>query len=323
MNNDLDQVLALLRGGASVLTITHENPDGDAIGALLSVTLALRDLGRRVTAYDVDKMPGYLTWLPGADLLANQADPAAFEVICVVDCATPERMGPLSAAVLAHPRVVNVDHHVTNRGYGTANWVLSSASSSCEILFSLLRQLPADITPAIATNLYLGIYTDTTMFQNSAVTPGAYEACAKLVDLGADHLAVARRVYIDTSAARLLLLGRVLSTLQLDADGRVAGVICPKKNLEELNLMPDEMETFIEYPRAIIGVRAAYLLREVDGRGLIKGSLRANGDLDVSQVAAKFGGGGHKKAAGFRAQGTLADVRAQVVALLRQLLGDQ
>jgi phosphoesterase RecJ-like protein len=321
MIDQLDRVLALLREGRSFLVITHENPDGDAIGALLGLTLALRNLGKAADPYDVDAMPGYLTWVPGANLLRREADPAAYDVICALDCGAADRMGPLSQRVLAHPRVVDIDHHTTNEGYGAANLVVPKASSTSEILVRVLNGLGATITPEVATLLYLGVYTDTTMFQNSAATPDAFRVCGELVAAGADFLNVARRVYIDTSAARLMLLARVLSTLQIDADGRIAGMVCAKRHLDELGLGPDEMETFVEYPRAIIGVRAAYLLREVDGAGLVKGSLRAVGDFDVSTVAAQFGGGGHKKAAGFRTQGELADVRARVVELLGRLVG--
>jgi bifunctional oligoribonuclease and PAP phosphatase NrnA len=321
MINQTAPVLQRLRDARRVLLVTHENPDGDAIGALLALTLALQGQGKTAVPYDVHPMPGYLAWLPGAALLTHTADPTQFDAVCILDCGAADRMGPLAAALAAHPNVVNIDHHATNNGYGHANFVDPAASSTCEILTRLLPELGVAFTPDIATLLYLGIYTDTTMFQNSAANPRAYYACGDLVTAGADFLSVARRVYIDSKAGRLLLLGRVLSTLELHADGLIAGMVCPRKHLDELGLTPDEMETFVEYPRSIIGVQAAYLLREVDGLGLVKGSLRSVGDLDVSAIAQTFGGGGHKKAAGFRATGTLAEVRAQLVELLTKGLG--
>jgi phosphoesterase RecJ-like protein len=319
--NDQAKVIAMLRAARSVLVVTHENPDGDAIGGLLGLTHALRNLGKQATPYDVDRMPGYLTWVPGAAWLTNDADLAAYDAVCVLDCGAANRMGPRWQEILAHPRVVDVDHHPTNEHYGAANLVEGTASSTSEILCRLLPELGAAITPAIATLLYLGIYTDTTMFQNSATNPAALRACGDLVAAGADFQTVARRVYIDTSAARLAMLGRVLATLQVDDGGKIVGMVCRKKDLDELGLGPDDLETFVEHPRAVIGAGVAYMLREVDGAGLVKGSLRAIADIDVSLVAGRFGGGGHKKAAGFRAKGTLAEVRAQLIEYLRQALG--
>ncbi|MHA1568016.1 MAG: DHH family phosphoesterase, partial [Alphaproteobacteria bacterium] len=146
----------------------------------------------------------------------------------------------------------------------------------------------------------------------------AFTACGELVAAGADFMNIAKRVYIDTSAARLRLLARVLSSLQMDHDDLIAGVVCTDRDLQELELSPADLETFVEHPRAVVGVKAAYLLRE-EGDGIhIKGSLRANDNVDVAQVAAQFGGGGHTRAAGFRTQGKLGDIRARLVAELKK-----
>ncbi len=309
----------MLRDGSSFLVVTHENPDGDAIGSALALTLALRDMGKQATPYDVHEMPNYLTWLPGAELLTQDAVLDDFDTVCVLDCGATTRIGPLTDAIMAKGRIVNIDHHITNEGYGHANIVLD-ASSTCEILHSLLGELGATITPAVATNLYLGIYTDTTMFQNSASCPNAYRVCGDLLDAGADFLQVARRVFIESSSQRLRLLGRVLDTLRLDHGGKIAGVYALRRDMEELNLGPDDMEMFIEYPRSVIGAEVAYLLREEDDKHLVKGSLRANVDVDVSAVATQLNGGGHKKAAGFRVDGRLEQIRERVVNLLVEAL---
>ncbi len=321
MNDDRQAVVRMLREARSALVVTHENPDGDAIGGLLAMTHALRSRGIAATPYDVDRLPKYLTWVAGGEWLTNEADPAAFDVVCALDCGAATRMGPQTPQILLHPRIVNIDHHATNERFGRANLVNPRASSTCEILYGVLTDLGAALTPAVATLLYLGVYTDTTMFQNDATTAAALCAAGELVAAGADFKTVAQRVYLDTSAPRLMLLGRVLSTLQVDAGGQIVGMVCEKKNLDELGLGPDEMETFVEHPRSVVGARAAYLLREVDGQGLVKGSLRAVGDVDVAQVAAHFGGGGHTKAAGFRAHGTLAEVRARLIEYLKAALG--
>lgn len=320
MIDQTEQILALLESGSTFLVVTHENPDGDAIGAALALTLALRERGKQATAYDTHPMPNYLTWLPGAELLADTVEPADYDVMCICDCGAPSRVGPRREAILSHPRIVNIDHHYTNEGYGHANLVNETASSTSEILFGLLRRLNVPLTPAIATNLYLGIYTDTTMFQNSATNANALKVCGELVAAGADFLQVAKRVYIDSSAGRLKMLGRVLSTLQLDKNGKIAGIVCTRRDMEEFGLRADDLETFVEYPRSVIGAHVAYLLREEDDQGLVKGSFRSNTALDVSQIAKALGGGGHKKAAGFKTTGTLTEIRRRVIDLLGRAL---
>ncbi|MDP8221894.1 MAG: bifunctional oligoribonuclease/PAP phosphatase NrnA [Candidatus Lernaella stagnicola] len=320
MINQRNELLAMIRDGESFFVTCHENPDGDAVGAALALALALRSQGKQAVVYNVDEMPNYLTWLPGADLLVQEANPADFDTICILDCGASHRVGPQKAAIMAQPRLINVDHHITNDGYGHANVVLPKSSSTCEILYDLMVEWGVQITPEIATNLYLGIYTDTMMFQNAASCPNAYKVCGELVAAGADFLRVAKRVYIDSSAQRLLLLGRVLSTLRLDCDGRIAGVHALRRDLEELGLGPDDMEVFVEYPRSVIGAEVAYLLREEDDKGLVKGSLRASNDVDVSEIAKQLNGGGHKKAAGFRVEGSLEEIRRRVVLMLTEAL---
>lgn len=320
MIDQRDAIVDVIRNHQAFLVITHENPDGDAIGSALALSLALRQLGKQAVAYNVHPMPNYLTWLPGAELLADTADPAQFDALCVLDCGATKRVGPHEATIMAHPRIVNIDHHATNDGYGCANLVDSKASSTCELLFGVLRDLGVTITADIATNLYLGIYTDTMMFQNSASCPNAFRVCGDLMEAGADFLKVARKVYIESSAARLRMLGRVLATLRLDRDGRIAGVYALRKDLEEFGLGPDDLEVFVEYPRSVIGAEVAYLLREEDDKHMVKGSLRASVDVDVSAVAAQLNGGGHKKAAGFKIEGSLEEIRERVVNLLSEAL---
>ncbi len=323
MIDQRNAILAMLHDAKSVLVIGHENPDGDCIGATIGLALALRDLGKQAVPYNQDSAPNYLRWLPGVDELVNEANPADFDVVCVLDCGAADRMGRVYEQVLVHPRVVNVDHHATNNGFGTANYVAPNASSTSELLHGLLRFLGADLTAAIATNLYLGIYTDTNMFRNANSVPDAYRAAGDLVAAGADYMAVAKRVYVDTTAARLLLMARVLSSLQVEDEGRIAGIVCTQRDLKEFGLKPEDLETFVEFPRAIIGTRAAYLLRELDDNVTIKGSLRANNNVDVASVAASFGGGGHLRAAGFRVKGTLAEVRTLLVEKLRQAVAEK
>jgi len=319
MIDQTQQILSLLRERSSFLVVTHEDPDSDAIGSTLALTLALRQMGKRAVAYDQNVLPKYLTWLPGADEITRAAEPRSFEVVCVLDCGALERVGRLTPEITEHPRVINIDHHLTNKGFGTFNLVLPY-SSTAEILFELLENLDLPLTAAVATNLYLGIYTDTMMFQNASTSSSALHACGALVEAGADFMTIARRVYIETTAPRLLLLSRVLSSLQIDAEGRIAGIVCTADDLHALGLGPDDLETFVEYPRSIIGVQAAYMLREDDAQGLIKGSLRSNENFDVSEVAVTFGGGGHKRAAGFKVQGTLRQIRSRLVEALRLLL---
>jgi phosphoesterase RecJ-like protein len=231
----------------------------------------------------------------------------------LTDCPNPRRTeGLIDEARAATGALVNIDHHPDNQRYGDVNWVDPSAAATGEMVYALLAALPADITPDIATNLFTAIHTDTGSFRYSNVTPGTFRIAAELAAAGAAPAVVSNALYERRPVDALHHLGRALSLVRVSDDGRVAWLALPEGTVPESFI---EAEELVNYPRSIVSVRVACFLREVDGK--VKVSLRGKGDVDVQVVAARFGGGGHRNAAGCTILGSLDEATRQVLAAAR------
>ncbi|MGH7408860.1 MAG: DHH family phosphoesterase, partial [Candidatus Methylomirabilales bacterium] len=296
------------------------NPEADCIGAALGCTLALKEQGKAAVAYNADPLPHVLRFLPGsADLVQAERLPEAPDCVVVVDSSDPERVGGLLTGVGA--AVLYVDHHKTNVRFGTLNWVVPGASSAGEMVFHLLRALGYPISPPVAINLYAAILTDTGSFHYSNTTPEALRVAAALVEAGAVPAQITASLYEQREVGELRLLSRCLGTLKLSRDGRVAWMEVTAGDLAEVGLTQDALEGFIDYPRSIAGVEVALLFKALTGDGT-RVSLRSRGRTDVAAVAATFGGGGHRNAAGCQVPGDLAAARDAVLAAVeRELAG--
>ncbi|MCI0369855.1 MAG: bifunctional oligoribonuclease/PAP phosphatase NrnA [candidate division NC10 bacterium] len=317
---DFPRMVEVLRAARRVAVLSHINPEADCIGAALGCTLALKEQGKAAMAYNADPLPRVLRFLPGAaDLVQATRLPEALDCVVVVDSSNPERVGGLLTGVAAP--VLNVDHHKTNVRFGTLNWVVPGASSAGEMVFHLLRALGYTISAPVAINLYAAILTDTGSFHYKNTTPEALRVAAALLEAGALPAQISSALYEQRDAAELRLLSRCLGTLKLSRDGRVAWMEVTAGDLAEGSLTPDALEGFIDYPCSIAGVEVAVLFKALTGDG-IRVSLRSRGRADVAAVAATFGGGGHRNAAGCQVPGDPAAARDAVLeAVERGLTG--
>lgn len=287
---------------ARALMLGHVHPDGDVLGTLLGLGLALGDRGWDVTFGGPHGVPEVLGFLPGSDRyrrLERVEDP--FDVVVLTDCPNPDRTEGLLEQARGHAgTVLNIDHHPDNRRYGDVNWVDPAAAATGEMIYRVVTALGAELTPAIATNLYTAIHTDTGSFRYSNVTPATFEIAAALVAAGAEPAFVAGCLYERRPREALHWLGAALSRIEVSPDGAVAWLGLPRGVVPESFV---EGEDLVNYPRSIGSVRVACLLREREGT--VKVSLRAKGDVDVQRIAASFGGGGHRNAAGCTVAGSL------------------
>ncbi|MGH7325898.1 MAG: DHH family phosphoesterase [Candidatus Rokuibacteriota bacterium] len=312
-----DLVAALVRPPRRVLMLGHVHPDADVLGTLLALGLALADRGWPVTSGGPHPAPEVLAFLPGVERYRRlERVEGPLDVAVLTDCPNPERTeGLLEQARAAGALIVNIDHHHDNRRYGDLNWVEPGAAAAGEMMYDLLLALPAPITPAIATNLFTAIHMDTGSFRYSNVTPTTFRIAGALVAAGADPAFIGGRLYERRSADDLRLLGETLGRVQVSTDGRLAWLALPAGTVPEAFV---EAEDLVNYPRSVASVRVACLLRERDGA--VKVSLRAKGDVDVSRIAATFGGGGHRNAAGCSVPGTLEAVSGKVLAAIQTAL---
>lgn len=317
---ELADVVAALQRAPSVAVLAHVNPEGDAIGATLGASLALREGGKVTGAYNADPLPPGLASLPGAEELRRQV-PIAGPYACylVLDTGNLERTGGLLDGRPRDAVVINVDHHAGNTRFGDVNWVEPAASSAGEMVYRLLRAGGFPIGKAAATNLYAAVLTDTGSFQYGNTTPEALRAAADLVALGAAVEELAAGLYGNHDPREWRLLGEALATLDLCAGGRLGWMEVTQAALGRAGLGLEATEGFIDYVRTVAGVQIAILFKEVSP-GEVRVSFRSRGRLDVAALARRFGGGGHRNAAGCTLAEPLAAARARVLEAAQRIV---
>jgi phosphoesterase RecJ-like protein len=314
--DDLAAVVDALRRHDRFLATAHENPDGDALGSLLGMTLGLRQLGKDVQMIlgPGERLPAEYTFLPLTDLLREPPPDTAERVLLCLDCASEHRLtadGLREQAAL----VLDVDHHHDNTRFGDVNLIVPDASSTSEIVADLLAELGVEITPEIAEPLYIALVTDTGRFQYSNTTPKALRLAADLVEAGADVHQVFRQVYENVDFAKLKLLARVLERAQVYEGGRVVISWLLRGDFAEVGAEEPYSEGLIDYLRSVEGAQLVALIREPprDEGPARRVSLRASSDeIDVSAIARASGGGGHPQAAGFSSEESIDEIIAFV-----------
>jgi len=305
-----------LRQHDRFLVVTHENPDGDALGSLLATALALGQLGKDVVMYLAGEtpLPREYAFMPLDGLLREPPADAAERVLLAVDCAKEDRIGDEAARSRA-PLVINIDHHHDNTRFGDLNLIVADASSTGEVLRDVFAELGLELTPELAEPLYIALVTDTGRFQYANTTPKALRLAAELVEAGADIHAVFQEVYESVEFAKLKLLARALGRAEVLEGGRIVVSYLLRTDFAEVGASEPYSEGIIDYLRAVEGAELAVLIREQLNRAAHahKGSLRSSIDeLDVSAIARRFGGGGHRQAAGFSTDLPLEEIVQQI-----------
>jgi bifunctional oligoribonuclease and PAP phosphatase NrnA len=313
---DLKAIGDALRQHDRFLVVTHENPDGDALGSLLAVTLALRKLGKDAVMYLPGRtpLPSEYGFMPLADLVREPPEDATERVLFAVDCAKEERIGDDAARSRA-PLTLNVDHHHDNTRFGDLNLIVADASSTGEVLRDVFAEVGVELTPELAEPLYIALVTDTGRFQYANTTPKSLRLAAELVDAGADIHAVFQQVYESVEFAKLKLLARALDRAEVLEGGRIVVSHLLRTDFGEVGASEPYSEGIIDYLRAVEGAELAVLVREQlnQDAAAYKGSLRSSIDeLDVSAIARRFGGGGHRQAAGFSTDLPLEEIVEQI-----------
>ena len=304
---ELDAVADAIRSHDRFLITTHENPDGDALGSVVAMKLALEQLGKDGFLYlsGTIPLPTEYTFMNLSELSRELPDDAADRVVLALDCANVRRLGPDPTFVEQAPLVVDVDHHHDNSRFGHVNLIVPDASSTGEILHDLFRNLGVTITPKIAEALYIALVTDTGRFQYTNTTPKALRIAAELVEAGANVHRVFQDVYENVAFAKLKLLARALEKARVYEGGRLIVADLERSDFAAAGAEEPFAEGIIDYLRAVEGAEVVALIREPPTQNgpARRVSLRTRGTgVDVSAIARKCGGGGHRQAAGFSSE---------------------
>ncbi len=312
-NTSFDQIANLLCESRRIAILSHVRPDGDALGSQLALGVSLRQLGKDVSLWNEDGMLEKYSFMPCAKLLVRPpAAPQEFDLAVALDTAVPNRLGTAGEAVRS-PRWINIDHHPTNPRYGDLNYIDPSAPATGQILFELISATQLPMNPEIAENLFVAISTDTGSFQYPNTTARTFEIGAELVKCGVNVGRVSQLLYESYPRRRVELLRELLRTMRFEAHGQVASFSLSLKTASELGVNPEDNEGLIDHLRAIQGVVVAIFFEELL-EGKVRVSMRSKSEAaDVAAICQRFGGGGHKLAAGARVKGTLAEVEQLVM----------
>jgi len=288
---------------------SHARPDGDSIGSQLAMAYALRALGKDVAIVNRDPAPPPLMAFPGVPSIrvADRVE-GEFDAAIVLECS---ELGRTGVEGLDRYFLINVDHHPGNAEFGAVNWFNGQAAACAEMVFDIVEALRVPLSVEIATHVYVGILTDTGSFHYSSISPRTFDICRRLVEAGVDPPRVARSIFDSNSLGRLKLFGAVLSSIELEDDGRLAVVRVDRAMAANAGGNYEDTEGLINLPLTVRDIQAVVFFKELSEREF-RVSMRSKGEIDVCSVAKRYGGGGHKNASGCTVAGDYAEVRARL-----------
>ena len=313
MGSELSAVADAIRANDRFLLVTHENPDGDALGSILAMKLALDALGKDSVMYVGGELvlPPEYEFMPLDGLSRTLPDDAAERVILALDSATAPRTQLPPELLEAAPLTIDVDHHHDNTRYGRINLIVPEASSTGEIVRDLLTELGVELTPAIAEAIYVAVETDTGKFQYANTTPKSHRLAAELLEEGVLPSEVFRQIYESVPFERQQLIGKALSRARRYEGDRMIASYLLRGDFEELAVGEEYAEGVIDELRRVKGVELAMTVREPPeppGAPRRISMRSASAALDVSAIARQRGGGGHPRAAGFSSDESIEEI---------------
>lgn len=316
----IDRIIEEIGNHHTFCIVGHMRPDGDCVGSQLGLALALKAEGKKVTVWNEDPMPQKLAFLDPDKLFQKPKQGEKFDCVIATDCASFERLGAVGPCVTDRKMFINIDHHASNTRYGHMNWVSPREPSSGELIYRLLKVAKWPITKQIADCLFTAVSTDTGSFQYPTTRPGTFHVGAELVTRGADLAKICDEVYQSYPLSRAKLLKHVYSTFRLMYDNQIAYFWLKKADFTRTGAEADDSEGLIDHIRAIAPVEVACLFEELQP-DLTRISLRSKNDnVNVNEIAAQFGGGGHRAAAGARIPGKPLAVQRKVLTAVKKAL---
>ncbi len=314
---NIDKIVPIIQNAGKILVTMHCRPDGDAAGSAIAMGHILRSLHKDVTIFNVDTIPETFDFLPGAEWVVRELSSFDYDLCIVLDCADPSLLGRKFPHEQLHCPCVYIDHHSIPYEDCLVNLHDSKASAVGEILFHLCGALHVELTKDIASALYTSIITDTGSFRYTSTSADAMRVCSYLLATDIDVWDIASHIYENVPAEKLRLLGLVLQTLWISEDGRIACLHANRQMLKKCHCSGVMTDGFINYARSIHGVEVSIFLTQLETE-LYRLSFRSRGNIDVSEIASRFGGGGHKNAAACTVPGTVESIRASVEKICRE-----
>jgi bifunctional oligoribonuclease and PAP phosphatase NrnA len=320
------EVVASIRGARRVLTVGHENPDGDSLGSALAVALAVEAIGGRATPVSGDPVPPMYGFLPHIERVRQDPEPGIdYDLIVIGDCGDLARVGAVlgrNAELFSRVPILNIDHHVSNTGFGAVDWIDPSAAATCEMDTLLMPALGLRLDAAdgsIAANLMAGVVNDTAGFQHPNVTPRTLRVAAELVAAGAPLSDTARLIYRTKTNRQLKLFGIVLARLEQDLEGRLVWTSLRDDDYAASGATVDDTEGLSDLLSQSASGQIVLMFRQAGAKTKISARTREGGP-DATILTGAFGGGGHARAAGATVDLPIGEAIPRVLAAARGML---
>lgn len=305
------------------LVVSHENPDGDALGSMTALGFVLQALGKNFMLYNTSGLPEHLAWLqlPGP-LYSSLEDLDGFSParVIVLDCGDPFRMGKELLKAIEPETIINIDHHAGNPMFGALNWVDTSMAAVGEMIALLAREVHVPLTGGLGESVYLAIVSDTGSFAYGNTKPETLELAAEIMRQGLDIGEFNAKYFNQWELKRIHFWSEVLGKATLYHQDRVIVVCVPQETMDRHQVGPAECDGLVEFVRKVKTVRVAASIREEKDKGQVKFSLRSHGQDNVQQVALLFNGGGHRNAAGGAIADSLENAREQLLDAIEALV---
>ncbi|HYE83889.1 MAG TPA: bifunctional oligoribonuclease/PAP phosphatase NrnA [Clostridia bacterium] len=305
------KIISKIKESKKIAIMSHIMPDGDNVGSCLALYNALKKSGKAVRLILDDDIPKIYKFLKGSDEVIRPGQYESFDIVIALDCGDAERLGK-SRLYLDNNFVINIDHHISNNEFGNLNMVDTNASATGEIIYHIIRILGIDMDRDISECLYTAIVTDTGQFQYSNTTSITHQIAGDLINNGVNVSLMFERIYQNVSKEKVVLMKTALSSLEFYHNDRISCVSLTLEQMKKANAMDEDSDGIINLARDIECVEAAIFLKELE-TGKIKVGLRSKKIVDVAAVALKFGGGGHVRAAGCTLNGTVAEVKEEIL----------
>lgn len=323
MKTKVLDIVESIKESNSILITMHETPDGDAMGSTLGLYLFLKSIKKDVTVFSLDPVPRRLSFLKGSKDVKtkfNDIENKNFDLFFVLDSADLDRLSWDAKNFKNYKKLINIDHHVSNKDFGDLNYVVSNASCTGELIYQVITNFNEKaIDKDIANSLLTAIYDDTGGLRYPSTSAVTLSIASNLVTLGASPAFISENLYFKKSLSKVNLMKKVLLSLNVKMDGRVAYLVMKKEDMESLGAKHEDSEGLIDYPRSIDGVEVSFFLKEMK-KDEYRISFRSRGTVDVNVFCSRFNGGGHKNASACTINGNLDEVLGNILKELKNVL---
>lgn len=314
----LDEILVEIKRAESIAILTHESPDGDAIGSSLAMKKILEKIGKKADVI-IPEVPRLYNFLPNINEVKKESIVEQYDLAIAVDCADLKRLSAREYFENSK-KTISIDHHGSNKMFADLNFVNPVSPACCEVLAGMLGYYQIEIDKAIGTYLMTGIITDTGGFRHQGITPETFEFTADLIRIGVDVPEIYKNTLCTKSKANFRLTKKIMDRMELLEDGKIAFTYINTQDLEEVEAEPGDHEGLVDIGKNIEGVEVSIFIRQKENEEAYKVSMRSTDKVNSSDVCLMFGGGGHPRAAGALIQGNVEQVKDKIINEIKKAL---